>query len=289
MSDVLQQLLQLLQLERLEDNLFRGQSQDLGLKSVFGGQVMGQGLSAARQTVTADFQIHSYHSYFLRPGDAGLPIIYQVERLRDGRSFSNRRVLAIQRGRPICSVTVSFQQPEEGFEHQDTMPDVPGPEALICDLEMTRSFAEYLPLKSRDKLTADRPLEMRAVAPGNPLAPKVREAKSCAWIRAAGPLPEGSDAHHYLLAYAADYHFLITALYPHARSYWSPGMQVATLDHCMWFHRPFRLDDWLLYVVDSPSASGGRGFVRGQLFTRAGELVASCTQEGVMREWPLEA
>ncbi len=287
MSEALQQLLQVLQLERLEADLFRGQSQDLGLKAVFGGQVMGQALSAAWQTAPEGLSVNSFHCYFLRPGVVSQPIIYQVERLRDGRSFSTRRVVAIQHGRPICNMAVSFQTPEEGFEHQATMPDVPGPEELTSDLDITRSLAEYLPLKAREKLTAERPIEMRAIDPGNPLAPKARPPQRYAWLRASAPLPEQNAAHAYLLAYAADYNFLITSLYPHARTYWSPGMQVATLDHCMWFHRPFRLDDWLLYVIDSPSASGGRGFVRGQIFTRSGELVASSTQEGVIREWPV--
>jgi acyl-CoA thioesterase-2 len=255
MSDVLQDLLELLRLERIETNIFRGQSQDLGWGNVFGGQVLGQALSAAEQTVPRDRTVHSLHGYFLRVGDARKPIVYDVDCIRDGKSFTTRRVVAIQNGQPIFSMAASFQLVEEGFDHQAAMPPAPAPESLEDELEVS-------------------------------LRPQVGPPQRMMWYRAADRLPDEPSVHQFLLAYASDFHFLGTAMQPHGVSWMSPGMQVASLDHAMWFHRPFRMDEWLLYVVDSPSASGARGIARGQFFTQGGVLVASTMQEGLMRRHP---
>ncbi|MEI7255034.1 acyl-CoA thioesterase II [Dickeya dadantii] len=283
MSQALQNLLDLLNLEKLEEGLFRGQSQDLGLRQVFGGQVVGQALSAAKQTVPAERFIHSFHSYFLLPGDSQKPIIYDVETLRDGNSFSARRVSAIQNGRSIFYMTASFQTRESGFEHQSDMPQVTPPDDLPSEQDIARSMEQLIPPVMRQIFTNDRPIEIRPVKFHNPLkgeaAPPVRQV----WCRANGAMPDDERTHQYLLGYTSDCHFLLTALQPHGVGFLERGMQVATIDHAMWFHRPFRLDDWLLYSVESPSASGARGFVRGQFYTREGVLVASSVQEGVIR------
>ncbi|ATO32073.1 acyl-CoA thioesterase II [Dickeya dianthicola] len=283
MSQALQNLLNLLNLEKLEEGLFRGQSQDLGLRQVFGGQVVGQALSAAKQTVPAERSIHSFHSYFLLPGDSQKPIIYDVETLRDGNSFSARRVSAIQNGRSIFYMTASFQTRESGFEHQSDMPQVTQPDDLPSEQDIARSMEHLIPPVMRQVFTNDRPIEIRPVKFHNPLkgdaAPPVRQV----WCRANGAMPDDERTHQYLLGYTSDCHFLLTALQPHGVGFLERGMQVATIDHAMWFHRPFRLDDWLLYSVESPSASGARGFVRGQFYTREGVLVASSVQEGVIR------
>ncbi|WP_263064855.1 acyl-CoA thioesterase II [Dickeya dadantii] len=283
MSQALQNLLDLLNLEKLEEGLFRGQSQDLGLRQVFGGQVVGQALSAAKQTVPAERFIHSFHSYFLLPGDSQKPIIYDVETLRDGNSFSARRVSAIQNGRSIFYMTASFQTRESGFEHQSDMPQVTPPDDLPSEQDIARSMEQLIPPVMRQIFTNDRPIEIRPVKFHNPLkgeaAPPVRQV----WCRANGAMPDDERTHQYLLGYTSDCHFLLTALQPHGVGFLERGMQVATIDHTMWFHRPFRLDDWLLYSVESPSASGARGFVRGQFYTREGVLVASSVQEGVIR------
>ncbi|MCV9877797.1 acyl-CoA thioesterase II [Brenneria izbisi] len=283
MSQALRNLLDLLNLEKIEEGLFRGQSDDLGLRQVFGGQVVGQALCAAKQTVSIERAIHSFHSYFLLPGDSQKPIIYDVENLRDGNSFSARRVNAIQNGKPIFSMTASFQSPEEGFEHQNVMPVVTPPEELKSEQEITESMAHLLSPQFRDKFTRPRPIEMRPVKFHNPLKGEVEEPVRHVWCKANGPLPDDARIHQYLLGYTSDCNFLLTALQPHGVGFLEPGMQVATIDHSMWFHRPFRLDDWLLYTVESTSASGARGFVRGQFYTREGVLVASSVQEGVIR------
>ncbi|AHM72664.1 acyl-CoA thioesterase II [Yersinia hibernica] len=283
MSQALEKLLDLLDLEKIEEGIFRGQSEDLGLRQVFGGQVVGQAIYAAKQTVPTDRVVHSFHSYFLRPGDSSKPIIYDVETLRDGNSFSARRVSAIQNGKPIFYMTASFQSQEDGFEHQNTMPDVPAPEGLISETDIARQFAHLIPEKVRDKFIGHQPIEMRPVKFHNPLQGEKAEPSRYVWFRANGKLPEDFSVHQYLLGYASDFNFLPTALQPHGIGFLEPGVQIATIDHSMWFHRPFRLDDWLLYAVESTSASGARGFVRGQIYNRAGVLVASTVQEGVIR------
>lgn len=286
MSQALQHLLDLLHLEKIEEGLFRGQSEDLGLRQVFGGQVVGQALSAAKQTVAAERRLHSFHSYFLLPGDSRKPILYDVENLRDGNSFSARRVSAIQHGKPIFYMTASFQSQESGFEHQNVMPQVPPPEDLKSEQEIAQSMAHLLPAALRDKFLQQRAIEMRPVKFHNPLQGKVEEPVRHVWCRANGKMPDDERIHKYLLGYTSDCNFLLTALQPHGVGFLEAGMQVATIDHSMWFHRPFRLDDWLLYTVESTSASGARGFVRGQFYTRDGVLVASSIQEGVMRRHP---
>ncbi|CCQ12693.1 Acyl-CoA thioesterase II [Pseudoalteromonas luteoviolacea B = ATCC 29581] len=284
MSQVLQELLNLLTLEEIEQGIYRGQSQDLGFRQVFGGQVMGQALSAAKQTLPEGRYVNSLHSYFLRPGDASKPIVYDVENIRDGKSFSTRRIRAIQYGKPIFYMTASFQGDEEGLSHQSPMPKVPAPEELKSSLEFYQEHAAQIPESIRSKFTREMPIEMRPVNFQNPFLPQVTEPTRHVWFKATGEMPDDRRIHNYLLAYASDFEFLPTALQPHGMSFMHPSMQVATIDHAMWFHRPFRMDEWMLYSVDSPSASNGRGLVRGQFFNRQGELVASTIQEGVMRK-----
>jgi acyl-CoA thioesterase-2 len=284
MSKVLTELLTLLKLEVIEQGIYRGQSQDLGFRALFGGQVMGQALSAAQETIADDRFVHSLHSYFLRAGDASKPVVYEVENIRDGASFSTRRVQAIQNGKAIFYMTASFQHVEQGFEHQDKMPDVPAPEEVNSFQDFIKENQQRLPSALRKKFIAERPIEMRPVQQYNWLAPEKSNSSTQMWIKANGELPDDLRIHTYMLAYTSDFHFLPTALLPHGVSHWQPDFQIATIDHAMWFHRPFRFDDWLLYCMDSPSASNGRGLVRGQIFNRQGELVASTMQEGVIRQ-----
>ena len=283
-SPVLDELLKLLQLEKIEENIFRGQSQDLGWGQVFGGQVLGQALSAAAQTVPADRPVHSLHAYFLRPGRVDDPIVYLVDPIRDGGSFTTRRVVAVQRGKPIFNLAASFHLPEPGFDHHDPAPATVPPEGLRSEQDLARAFAEKLPPKLRVQAVADRPIELRPVAPMHPIRPEPRPGRRQVWFRAAAPLPDDPAVHRYLLAYASDFHFLVTAMQPHGVSWLTPGLQVASVDHIMHFHRPFRMDDWLLYDIDSPSASGALGLVRGRFFTEDGVLVASTVQEGLIRD-----
>lgn len=284
MSEVLNELINLMTLEKIEQGIYRGQSQDLGFGAVFGGQVLGQALSAAQQSTPVEKALHSFHSYFLRAGDVKHPIVYKVDVIRDGKSFCTRRVEAIQHGQPIFYLTASFQKNEEGFNHQMQMPQVVGPEGLISELEYVRQNQAAIPTAIREKFICDKPLEIRPVELIDPLKPSATKPIRHTWIKANGKMPSDSRVHKYLLAYASDFNFLVTSLQPHGRSFFEPNMQVATLDHSMWFHRPFQFDDWLLFAIDSPSASGARGLVRGQFFNRQGELVASCAQEGVIRD-----
>jgi acyl-CoA thioesterase-2 len=280
---VLAALVDLLSLERLDRDLFRGRSQDLGWGAIFGGQVLGQALSAAAQTVATDRPVHSLHGYFMRAGDLKQPILYQIDRLRDGASFTTRRVSAIQEGEAIFSLEASFQVEETGFEHQDPMPEVPPPDDLQSERELGLAIADQLPPMLRAMALAERPIEIRPVELRDPMRPQPKAPRRHMWYRAVDTLPDDPALHRYLLAYASDFSFLGTSMDPHGVSWIMPGIQVASVDHVMWFHRPFRFDEWLLYVVDSPSASGGRGLVRGQFFDRAGRLVASCAQEGLIR------
>lgn len=285
LNDKLAELIELLALERIEENLFRGPSQDLGWGTVFGGQVLGQALSAAAQTVPPDRVVHSLHAYFLRPGAVDRPVVYDVDRIRDGRSFTTRRVVAIQKGRPIFNLAASFQVEESGLDHQAEMPDVPRPDALKSEQELARPFADRIPPRMRERLFGPRPIEARPVDPINPFAPAVHPPVRRTWYRANGELPDDPALHCYLLAYASDFGLLTTALRPHGISWVARDMQVASLDHAMWFHRPLRVDRWLLHVMESPSASGARGLVRGQWFDEGGRLVASTVQEGLIRRW----
>jgi acyl-CoA thioesterase-2 len=284
MADVLSELLELLRLERIEQDLFRGQSQDLGWGNVFGGQVLGQSLSAAEQTVEEDRAVHSMHGYFLRTGDARRPIVYEVDRIRDGKSFTTRRVVAIQGGQAIFTMAASFQKAEPGFEHAAVMPTAHGPDGLASEVELARKYADRIPAAMRQQALADRPIEIRHVDEYDPLHPDVRPPERMVWYRAIGHLPDRLSVHQYLLAYASDFNLLGVAMQPHGVSWMTRGMQVASLDHAIWFHQPFRMDEWLLYVIDSPSASGARGLSRGQFFTQDGRLVASVAQEGLVRK-----
>ncbi|MFK7928987.1 MAG: acyl-CoA thioesterase II [Myxococcota bacterium] len=285
MKPILRELVDLLALEPLEVNLFRGQSQDLGWGRVYGGQVLGQALSAASQTVPSERVVHSLHAYFLRPGDAQKPIVYEVDPIRDGRSFTTRRVKAIQGGKAIFNLAASFQIAEEGLSHQSEMPDVPGPDGLLNESQLAAQVADKIPAALKDRALAERPIEARLVVPYNILRPRPAPPQRAVWFRAAGPLPDDPALHRYLLAYASDSHFIGTAMMPHGVSWLSPNMQVASLDHAMWFHRPFRMDEWLLHVIESPSAAGARGLVRGLWYDQQGQLVASNAQEGLMRQW----
>ena len=285
MSDVLAELLELLALERIEESLFRGESQDLGWGRVYGGQVLGQALSAAEQTVSEDRPVHSLHAYFLRPGDVAAPIVYQVDPIRDGRSFTTRRVVAIQHGKAIFNMSASFQGIEGGFEHQDAPPpNIPPPDEVLNERQLGALVKDAMPPGIAARVGFDKPIEIRPIDPVNILDPQKRAPSRAAWFRANGALPDDPRVHQYLLGYASDFHFLTTALQPHAITWMSKGIQMASLDHAMWFHRPFRFDDWLLYAVDSSSASGGRGLVRGRFFTQDGVLVASTMQEGLIRD-----
>jgi acyl-CoA thioesterase-2 len=283
MSHVLDDLVQLLALERIEENLFRGQSQDLGWGTVFGGQVVGQALSAATQTVPPDRFVHSLHAYFLRPGDVSKPIVYDVDRIRDGSSFTTRRVVAIQSGRPIFNLAASFQKQEDGFEHADAMPTAPPPESTPTEGEHLAKFAGMLPKFVVERMNAERPIELRYVDPTDPITPERRPARRMVWFRAAAKLPDDPALHAYMLAYASDFAFVTTALLPHGVTWLTPGLQIASIDHVLWFHRQGRVDDWLLYVMESPSAGNARGLARGSIYTRSGALIASVAQEGLMR------
>jgi acyl-CoA thioesterase II len=275
-------LLDLLDLERLELNLFRGRNRDIGSGRLFGGQVLAQALVAGGRTVEGR-TAHSLHGYFTLPGDLEIPVVYQVDRVRDGKSFTTRRVLAIQEGREIFTMLCSFHAAEDGIEHGAPMPDVPPPEALPRELDLVRAMAERIPEPLRAVYTQDRPIDFRPVAPLDPFAPEARPPLKHVWLRAEGAMPAEAILHQAVLAYASDYGLLGTALLPHRLSFLMRRVQAASLDHAVWFHRPFRVDDWLLYTTDSPAAAGARGFTRGSLFTRDGALVASVAQEGLLR------
>ena len=284
-NPVVGELIDLLQLERLEDNLFRGQSRDIGTKYVFGGQVLGQALSAAQQTVDTARAAHSLHAYFLRAGDIEAPIVYNVERTRDGGSFSVRRVVAIQHGEPIFNCSVSFQIEQSGIEHAATMPAVPLPDELPPRAPLPPDLFAKLPIKLQRWFGRNAPFEMRFVEAPDPLQPQKRPALQNTWFRLAGRIAETPALHRAVLAYASDFNLITTALLPHGLSMVGNygSLRMASLDHGMWFHRPFRADDWLLYSCDSPSAQGARALARGQVFSLDGRLVASTIQEGMIR------
>lgn len=282
MLEVTRKLVELLDLAPIGDDHFQGESEDLGFPAVFGGQVLGQALMAASRTVE-DRAAHSLHAYFLRPGDHRLPIDYEVHRVRDGGTFSVRRVIARQEGKEILTGSMSFQVEESGFDHQDVMPEAPDFNTLQSEHTLALMMKQYIPEHRREKFTRDRPIEIRPVDPMNPLKPEQREPHKQAWFRAQGDLPDDPVLHRCLLAYSSDFGFLGTSLNPHGVTFMNREMQVASLDHAIWFHRDVRMDDWLLYDTDSPSASGGRGFNRGNIFNREGVLVASTAQEALIR------
>ena len=283
MNPILEQLVSLLNMETIEENLFRGASQDIGFRQLFGGQVLGQALSAASQTVDCSRQANSLHGYFLRAGDAQKPVIYQVERVRDGSTFSTRRVTAIQNGHTIFTCSASFHQQEEGFFHQTQMPDVPPPEDLIAEEDLSPLLAKALTQEKREKMLRAKAIETRPVQVLDPLHPEACEPVKQIWFKASDTLPKSPALHKYLLAYASDFGLLTTSLLPHGASIWQPQMQVASLDHAIWFHEEVCLDDWLLYSTASPWAGSSRGFSRGSIYTRDGRLVASVAQEGLIR------
>jgi len=282
MNPQLADLLELLELEPLEVNLFRGESRDIGSPQVFGGQVLGQALTAASATVEGRI-VHSLHAYFLRRGDFDAPIVYQVDRSLDGHSFANRRVVAIQHGEPIFNMAASFQVVEEGLEHQIGMPAVPPPEELPDSSRPPPQLLARLPERVRSFLEQPRPFEFRLVQPIDYLTPRSEPPSRQVWFRAVDRLPDDERLHRRLLAYLSDYFLLDTATLPHGSALLGNSVVMASIDHAMWFHRPLRVDDWLLYAVESPSASGARGFARAGIYARDGRLVASTAQEGLVR------
>jgi acyl-CoA thioesterase-2 len=282
MSQAVEDLLALLDLEPLEVNLFRGRSPQSGWQRVFGGQVIGQALVAATRTVEGR-RPHSMHAYFLIGGDPKVPIIYNVERTRDGGSFSTRRVLAIQHGKPIFTMSVSFHIEEDGLSHQAVMPDVPPPEELTSDAEARKDLLAQMSEPVRRYYERERPLELRPVELGRYAGQKLENGRFHVWIRTTGPLPDDPGIHQCVLAYASDMTLLDTALVPHGRTLFEREFMAASLDHAFWLHRPFRADEWLLYAQDTPNLAGSRGFSRGLIFTRDGTLVASVAQEGMVR------
>lgn len=286
MQTVVRELLDLLRLERLEDNLFRGQSRDIGTRYVFGGQVLGQALSAAQQTVESVREVHSLHAYFLRAGDITLPIVYDVDRTRDGGSFSVRRVTAIQKGKPIFVMAASFHEPEPGEEHQLSPPEVPKPEDLPENHGLDADRLAQLPPKMQRWLSHQGPFEFRPVYPRDELHPVKRPPYQQVWFRLIDRIPDEPALHRSLLAYASDFHLIGTTTFPSGISYLQPNVQMASLDHGMWFHRAMRVDDWLLYDCDSPSAQRARGLARGMIYDAQGRLVASTAQEGLIRVIP---
>ncbi len=285
MSFTAEELLAILDLERIEQNIFRGRSPQVGWQRIFGGLVIAQALVAASRTVRGRVP-HSLHGYFMLPGDPAVPIVYEVDRLRDGGSFTTRGCVAVQHGRPIFSLSASFHAPEEGFDHAAPMPDVPPPEALPTELEIKERYGQQMPEPVRLYFERERPIELRPVDlqrfSGTPASGPLPQAQSL-WMRTTGPLPDDPAVHAAVLAYLSDMTLLDTALIAHGRSVFDPDLQVASLDHALWFHRPCRADEWLLFAEDSPSASGARGFTRAQIFLRDGGLAASVAQEGLIR------
>lgn len=280
----LDQLLQVMQLDDLGEDRFRAQSDNIGTLNVFGGQVLGQSLQAACRTIAADRPVHSLHAYFLLPGEHA-PIDYEVTRVRDGRSFSMRRVVARQGGQIIFEMNASFQSASDGVEHQAAMPQVAGPDGLQTERELRQAVLPHLPAYFQDKILGPRGLEYRPVEPVDLMNPPKRQGPLAVWMRAMAELPDDLALHRALLAYGSDHGLLLSAIAPHGLSLFKGEVRLASLDHAMWFHRDFRMDDWLLYVCESPSASGARGLCEGRFYTREGKLVASVAQEGMVRPW----
>ncbi|OAN57060.1 acyl-CoA thioesterase [Sphingomonas sp. TDK1] len=282
-EDLVAGLTALLDVETLDTDLYRGARQPGGVGRVFGGQVIAQALQAAQRSVEDGKVAHSLHAYFMRPGDEDYPILYRVVRDFEGRSFANRRVIAMQKGRPILNMAASFHLPEEGLHHQDAMPDVPAPEDLRSEAELREEIRDHIPEKFKRFFLRARPIEIRPVNPRNWFKPVAREPRQASWFRVVAPLPDEPALHRAMLAYASDMTLLGTCMLPHGVSWMSGQIQTASLDHALWLHEPFRFDDWLLYATDSPWAGHSRGFNRGSIFARDGRLVASVTQEGLIR------
>ena len=292
MTEALTQLLNTLGLEKIDTNIYRGQTPKTRNKRVFGGQVFAQAMRAAQDTVSGERMVHSQHAYFLRPGDPRVPILYEVDGIRDGRSFTTRRVVASQRGKAIFNTELSFQVMESGLSHQVDMPACVGPEELEDDSIRWARLKEAMEEKSQDSSNvnyhSDRPIDIRSVNPLDLVNPSAREPEQLVWLKANGTVEDingqaDRPLHHAILAYASDFNLMGTALLPHATSLMNPKLQPASLDHCIWFHDDFRADEWLLYAMDSPRSSHARGLSRGSFFTRDGRLVASTIQEGLMR------
>lgn len=278
-------LLNLIELEQIDKYLFRGNTWDIGSPAVFGGQVLAQSLNAATRTVEGERFVHSLHGYFILPGDKSVPIIYEVDPIRDGRSFTTRRVVAIQKGRAIFNMSASFQLEQEGLEHQIDALNVPPPESLLSSDELAEQYADIEPWPEdlRRFYKRDLPIEFRPVEKIDPFDTGKNPPYYHVWIRAKGDMPDNKAAHRQVLLYASDFRLLMASLRPHGISPYSKLLRIASLDHAIWFHRDFRMDDWLLYAIDSPSSSNARGLSRGSLFTRDGRLVASVVQEGLLR------
>lgn len=281
-SNTTKELLELMNLENLEVNLFRGESRDIGTPRVFGGQVLAQSVVAASRTID-EGNIHSLHAYFLRAGDPAAPIVYDVDRYRDGRSFKARRVVAIQHGRPILTLAASFQLEQEGVSHQFDMPKVPQPEDLPSEGDVSKDRLEELPPLLRRWFSRTGPFDFRPVESIDIFNPRPRPPFSNIWFRLNEKIDVADSLHPALMAYASDFHLIGIATLPHGISLARDQLAMASLDHAMWFHRPARVDDWLLYSCDSPSSSGGRGLARGCIFDRSGRLIASVAQEGMIR------
>ncbi|MCH1598705.1 MAG: acyl-CoA thioesterase II [Pseudomonadales bacterium] len=282
----LNKIIETLDLEEIELNHYLATSPNEGWQRVYGGQVIGQALVAASRTVSTDRSAHSLHGYFLRAGDTDIPILYKVDRIRDGKSFTTRRVVAVQRGQAIFTMSISFQVDEEGLTHQFDMPDVPSPDALPTDEEIRRQQAKSWPEEFQDSFWGSSAIQVKPIDPVDMLNPEPAPPVQRCWMRCGEKLPDDPRIHQCVLAYLSDWSLLDTATRPHAVSFMQDNVQVASLDHAMWFHRPFRADEWLLYDQDSPSANGARGFNRGLIYNQAGELVASTTQEGLVRIHP---
>ena len=277
------ELVALLDVEELDTDFYRGARQPGGVGRVFGGQVIGQALQAAQRSVEEEKAAHSLHAYFMRAGDENFPIVFRVVRDFEGRSFATRRVIAMQKGQPILSMTASFQAPEEGLHHQDAMPEVPGPETLKSERELRLANLDKIPERARGFFLRPRPIEIRPTAPRNWLEPAKTTPVQHSWFRVVGALPDDPALHRAVLSYASDMALLGTAMLPHGVSWMTHNIQSASLDHAVWLHEPFRADDWLLYTCDSPWAGHARGFNRGRIFTQDGRLVASTAQEGLIR------
>jgi acyl-CoA thioesterase-2 len=276
-------LIELLDVEQLDTDLYRGKVGNDGFGRVFGGQVIGQALQAAQRSTDAPKTAHSLHAYFMRPGAEELPIIYRVVRDFDGRSFATRRVIAMQKGQPILNMACSLQAPEGGLAHQDPMPDVPPPEGLKSDLELRLAMGDKIPERFRQQFLRPRMIEIRPVSPRSWFNPVKQDPKQCSWFRVVAPIGDDAAMHRAILAYASDMTLLGTAALAHGVSWMTHKLQSTSLDHSVWLHEDFRADDWLLYTTDSPWAGHARGFNRGKIYARDGRLVASCAQEGLMR------
>jgi len=283
MTTAVGELLDILDLEILEHNLFRGRSPKTRWQRVFGGQVIGQALVAAQRTVNNDRHIHSLHGYFMLGGDPKVPIIYEVDRIRDGGSFTTRRVVAIQHGQAIFSMSASFQRQEDGLDYQAPMPDQPDPETLPSEKQLKEQFIHKAPEHVRKYWEKERPIEVRTTSFEHYISDKKLPSEQYVWIRATADTPDNQPLQAAILAYASDMTLLDTSLFPHGRKVFDKDLQVASLDHSMWFHRPINVDEWMLYAQDSPSSSGARGLTRGSIYSQSGVLLASTAQEGLIR------